>query len=70
MKNKNKLLVELGVKIKTLRKQRKLTQEDLEFESGVDRSFISRIERGINNPTYLVLLNISKALNCSIGDFL
>jgi transcriptional regulator with XRE-family HTH domain len=63
---KNKQLVELGKKIKALRKSRKISQEFLGLESNIDRSHISRIERGETNPTYLMLCAIAKTFNISV----
>ena len=42
-----------GERVLQLRKSLDLTQEELEQESGVDRSLISRIERGIRTNVYI-----------------
>lgn len=44
------------------RKQRGLTQGELEALSGVDRSTISQIEKGKRNATQGTMLKLSKAL--------
>ena len=51
-----------------LRKHRllaELTQEQLAFEAGIERSYVSMLERGRNQPTLTMLFAIAKALNCS-----
>ncbi|WP_244145213.1 helix-turn-helix domain-containing protein [Paraburkholderia tuberum] len=51
-----------------LRKHRllaELTQEQLAFEAGIERSYVSMLERGRNQPTLAMLFAIAKALNCS-----
>jgi XRE family transcriptional regulator, regulator of sulfur utilization len=63
---KNKHLVELGLKIKALRKSRNISQEGLAFKSGIDFSYLGKVERGENNPTYLTLCAIAEALDVSL----
>lgn len=65
---KNKDLVALGKRIRSLRKSKNLSQEALAHDAEVDSSYISRIERGENNPTYLILCAIAKALNISVNE--
>jgi transcriptional regulator with XRE-family HTH domain len=66
----NKQLMALAQQIKTVRKQANISQEQLALIADVDRSFISRLERGVANPSYLMLLQISKALNVSVKDLI
>lgn len=38
------------------------SQEELGFESGLDRTYISGVERGVRNPTLKTMLRICQAL--------
>jgi len=42
--------------------ERGLSQEELAFECGLHRTYVSGVERGVRNPTVVVLERISKAL--------
>ena len=55
-------VIAVGVVIRRLRKERGLSQEDVAFESGVDRSFLSHIERGLQQPSISILFRIAEAL--------
>jgi transcriptional regulator with XRE-family HTH domain len=46
-----------------------LSQNDLAFQSELDRSYISDIELGKSNPTILTLQKISRALELEIYLF-
>ena len=39
-----------------------LTQETLGFRSGLDRTYVSGIERGVRNPTLKIVGRLAKAL--------
>ncbi len=56
------LLQALSKNIKKYRAELKLSQEKLALAAGVDRSYMSEIERGLANPTLDLLLKISNAL--------
>jgi len=53
----------LGRVIQELRRQRKLSQEKLGFESGLHRTYISLLERGKRSPTMTTLIKLAIALN-------
>ena len=64
---KNKALVKaLGARIRELRTQQDLSQEDLANEADVPLSQIGRIERGENNPTISTLYVIALALKVEL----
>lgn len=60
----------LAVNMKRLRKERGWSQEALADEAGLDRTYISGIERVVKNPTISVAERVAAALKCSLGDLL
>jgi transcriptional regulator with XRE-family HTH domain len=58
----------LGKKIRELRLSYKLTQEKLGEMTGLDRTYISGIERGIRNPSLRNIEKLAKALKVSITE--
>ena len=52
----------VGRNVKKFRQESGLSQEGLAFECGLHRTYISGVERGVRNPTVLVLEQIAKAL--------
>ncbi len=56
----------LGDNVKTLRLQNALSQEELAFKANLDRTYISQIERGVGNPSVLVLLKIAVVLGVDL----
>lgn len=55
-------------KIRELRKQNHITQEELAKRAKVGRAYLTRLENGIGNPTRETLTKIATALNCKISD--
>lgn len=55
--------------LRKLRVREKLSQEALAVDAGIDRTYVSRLERGLENPTVSVLSRLAKALNAKIDDF-
>jgi transcriptional regulator with XRE-family HTH domain len=53
---------QLGLTIQRLRRSRKLSQEELAHIAGIDRAYMSRIERGIPNLGIEMIVRLSKAL--------
>lgn len=52
----------IGARIKGLRRERGLTQEDVAERTGLSVNYLSRIERGLENPTLDTLLGLTDAL--------
>ncbi|MBP2292990.1 helix-turn-helix domain-containing protein [Azospirillum rugosum] len=53
-----------------IRRSRGWSQEELAFESGLHRTYISGIERGARNPTVTVLKELADALGVSAASLL
>ncbi len=51
-----------GQVIRDVRKAKKLSQEKLAFESGLDRTFISLLECGRKQPSLVTIFQLAKAL--------
>ena len=63
-----KILERLGKKIRYTRKSVGFTQEILAEKINVHPTYIGKIEAGKNNPSFLLLYKISKALNINLKD--
>lgn len=61
--------MELGQKIKSLRKERGWSQDDLEYMSGIDRSTIAYLELGkIKNTSVENFFKLSQALGVHVNE--
>lgn len=55
--------------LRRLRVQRGLSQEILAVDARIDRTYVSRLERGMENPTVAVLERLADALKAKVVDF-
>ncbi|MCG8156743.1 helix-turn-helix transcriptional regulator [Brenneria goodwinii] len=67
MKTSDSIKVLLGRRVKALRLQAGLSQEAFAEKCGLDRTYISGIERGIRNPTLEVLYIIATGLHIDLA---
>lgn len=61
-------LVRLGAAIKELRKRQGLKQIELATAAGMTESQVSDIERGKNNPGWLLLMRLVDGLGVAVSD--
>ena len=61
--------MEIGVKIKQLRLQRGLTQEELAARTELTKGFISQLERDLTSPSIATLMDILAALGTDVAGF-
>jgi transcriptional regulator with XRE-family HTH domain len=52
----------VGQNVRRLRQAKGLSQEELAFAADLHRTYISGVERGIRNPTVLIVARIAAAL--------
>lgn len=69
MTDKNKsLLIELGNKLRFYRQEKKYSQEKFAELTELDRTYISGLERGKRNPSFLIIQKLIKVLEISAND--
>ncbi len=61
---------QVGLNVQRLRREKGWSQEDLAFESGLHRTYVSGIERGVRNPTLLILGKLAKTLGVRPAELL
>ncbi len=64
------LRIELGLALRQHRVAIGVSQERLGELSGLDRTYISGIERAVRNPTIDSLSRIAEALECELSELL
>ena len=60
----------LSVCIRQRRAQLGLSQEGLALDAGIDRTFVSQIERGVGNPSLRILCRIADRLELPVYELL
>ena len=66
----NPTLVAMGAAIRSSRKKRQISQEDLAERSEIERARMSGIERGSQNPGLMSLYRIARALDMTLADLM
>lgn len=62
------VLVALGQAISSVRKSQGVSQEELAHRSEIDRSYMSAIERGTQNPGVMMVVKIAKAMGVPVSE--
>ncbi len=60
--------IAFGRVLRELRKKTELTQEQLGFEAGLERNYISMLERGERQPTLSTLMKLAPPLRCTASQ--
>lgn len=58
----------IGNRIKELRKKRGLSQEQLSEKAEITPNYLSRVERGTENPTLDMFIKLAKALEVDMWE--
>jgi transcriptional regulator with XRE-family HTH domain len=56
-------------RISTLRKEKKMTLEQLAYQSGISKGGLSEIERKMKEPRVYTILKICNGLDITISEF-
>lgn len=68
MKNSSKIQVRFGAYLKKLRLELGLSQEAFAERCGLDRTYVSGIERGVRNPTLGVINILGTGLGANLKE--
>ena len=64
------VLVALGTAIRRCRRVQGVSQEELAHRSAIDRSYMSSIERGGQNPGVLSIVRIARAMDMTMTELM
>jgi transcriptional regulator with XRE-family HTH domain len=64
------LRLQLAENIRSMRRVKNLTQEQLALMAEVDRTYVSQIERGVGNPSLLVLCKLANIFEIETDQLL
>jgi transcriptional regulator with XRE-family HTH domain len=62
--------VRFGRRLRELRRERGLSQEELAFRSGLHRTYVSSAERGERNVSLVNIERLARALGVDICDLI
>ena len=65
---KDGLLKAFGRLIRQRRQALGISQEELGFRSGLDRTYVSGLERGVRNPSLTALVSLAQGFNVTVSD--
>lgn len=68
MTGKDDLLREFGARVRGRRKECGLSQEELAYQSGMHRTYVSSVERGERNIALVNIAALAAALGVDAGD--
>ncbi|MBO6621365.1 MAG: helix-turn-helix transcriptional regulator [Balneola sp.] len=68
MESKQNILIKFGDKVREIRKEKDLSQEELAHKADLHRTYIGMIERAEKNITLINIEKIANALEISIKD--
>lgn len=70
MNSKQEILIKFGERVREIRKEKGLSQEELAFRVDLHRTYIGMIERAEKNITLINIEKIADALEVSINDLM
>lgn len=60
--------IQLGARIRYLRKKMGYSQEDLALEADINKNYLSDLERGRRNPSLEILIKICFAFKINLSE--
>jgi len=70
MISKQEVLIKFGIRVREIRKEQGLSQEDLAHKADLHRTYIGMIERAEKNITLINIEKIANALEVNIQELI
>ena len=70
MKEKSEILILFGKKVREIRKDRGMSQEELAYKANLHRTYIGMIERAEKNITLANINKLANAFDISIKELM
>ncbi|MEY4073597.1 MAG: hypothetical protein RJA29_954, partial [Pseudomonadota bacterium] len=67
---KDPFLVSLGERVRKLRARRGMTRKVTADNAGISERHLANLEHGVGNASILVLLHLSRALQCPLAELI
>jgi XRE family transcriptional regulator, aerobic/anaerobic benzoate catabolism transcriptional regulator len=67
---RNPFLAALGERVRSLRSRRGMTRKAAALVAGVSERHLANLEYGVGNASILVLLDVARALQCSLAELI
>lgn len=64
----NECVMKFGKRVSSLRMEKGITQEELSFRSGLNRTYVGEIERGEKNASVVTIDKLAKGLNVRLKE--
>lgn len=64
------LIAAFAAELKAQRSAAKLSQEELAYRAGINRTYIAKLELAQNQPTLTILNSIATALGADLSEFI
>ena len=68
--SQQEVLKAFGAGVRRLRRAKGMSQEELAFRSGLNRTYVGAVERGERNIALLNIRRLAEALGCPPADLL
>lgn len=68
MDDKVQLQLAIGKRVKALREEKNMPQQDLAAKCNIEKSNLSRLEAGGTNPTIYTLYKIAECLDTTVSE--
>ncbi len=65
---RNEMLKAFGQLVRQRRQALGISQEELGYRAGLDRTYVSGLERGIRNPSLTAIVSLAQGFGISVSD--